>query len=68
MTPPTFFKILMFLRSTLSADLGSIVLRTESTAMGANFGSCDTIFEDRDVDAALSNVARSVRAMGLEMS
>ena len=57
----------IFLRSTLSAVLGSMIFNTESTAIGASFGSWETIFEDNDVVAAFNKVARSVRLMGMDM-
>lgn len=57
----------MFFRSTLSAVLGSIILRTESTAIGASLGSCATIFEESEVEAALRRVCLSERLMGMEM-
>ena len=66
--PPFFFNNRIFFKSTFSAVLGSIILNTESTAIGASLGSCDTIFEERDVVAALRRVARSDRLMGMDIS
>ena len=67
--PPTFLMILIFFKSTLSAVLWSIVLRTASTAMGPNrFEYCETILEDNDVDAACKSVALSDNDIGWDMS
>ena len=46
-----------------------MVFRTASTAIGPSRLECwETIFEDRDVDAACRSVARSERDMGCDMS
>lgn len=67
--PPTFLTMRMFLRSTLSAVLMSIVLVTALTAMGPRrFEYWETILEERDVLAAWSRAAVSVRAIGCDMS
>ncbi len=58
----------MFLRSTLSAVLRSIVLVTALTAMGPRrFEYWETILEEREVLAAWRRAAVSVRAMGCDM-
>ena len=67
--PPTFFTMRMFLKSTLSAVFMSMVLSTESTAIGPSRLECwDTILDDNDVDAAWRSVARSVSEIGCDMS
>jgi hypothetical protein len=67
--PPTFLMMRMFLRSTLSAVLRSIVLVTALTAMGPRrFEYWETILEEREVLAAWRRAAVSVREMGCDMS
>jgi hypothetical protein len=69
MVPPTFLMIRIFFRSTLSAVFRSIVLVTALTAIGPRrLEYCDTILELRDVFAAWSRDAVSVREMGCDMS
>jgi len=59
----------MFLRSTLSAVLRSIVLVTALTAIGPRrLEYCETILEDSEVLAAWRREEVSVRAMGCDMS
>lgn len=66
--PPTFLTTRMFLRSTLSAVLMSIVLVTALTAMGPRrFEYCETILDEREVLAACRRADVSLSVMGRDM-
>jgi len=60
MVPPDLRRILMSFRSTMSGLSGSLILSTESTAMGANtLEYCATTLDPREVVAALMSAPRS---------